>query len=288
MSESTESPARGGEHEARGGPGVAPPTGRPPRRPSGKITIAAVALGALIVGGTGLGLALTAGASTPGPAPSGCGGSQPRLTVQGTGQAGGTPDLLTAVFGFSTIAASSQAALNQNNGEVNQALLALSGNGVAKADVQTTNLTISPQYVYPKGVPTLTGYQVTNTLSAKLRDMQKAGGALDAVVNATGNAATINSLTVSFANPAHVEDEARVQAVHQAVSHAAAMAAASGRRLGSVCSLTDNTQPSVFAPGVGYAASAGSDAAQSTAVPVEPGSQNETDQVTMVYALTQR
>jgi uncharacterized protein YggE len=256
-------------------------------RPGGRTTVAAVAVGALVIGGTGLGLALSAGASTPAPAPAGCGSSQPHLTVQGTGQADGTPDLLTAVFGFTSIAGTSAAALSQNNTEVNQALLALSGHSVTPADVQTTGLTLAPQYVYPKGVPTLTGYQVTNTVTAKLRVLKTAGDAIDAVVNATGNAATVNSLNFSFADPTGVEDRARVEAVHQAVSHAGAMAAASGRKLGSVCSLTDTTQPSVFthdSAGVAYGAQ--SNAVSS--VPVEPGSQTQTDQVTMVYALTTR
>jgi uncharacterized protein len=257
------------------------------RRPGFRTTVALLAVGALLVGGTGLALALNAGATTPATTTAGCSSSQPRLTVQGTGQADGTPDVLTAVFGFSSMAATSAAALSQNNAEVNQALLALAGNRVAKADVQTTGLTLAPQYVYPNGEPPrLTGYQVTNTVTAKLRDMKTAGDAIDAVVNATGNAATINSLNFSFANPAQVEDQARRQAVHQAVAHAGAMAAAAGRRLGAVCSLTDNTQPSLLAPypGAGFASSN----SQSAAVPVEPGSQTESDQVTMVYALTSR
>lgn len=255
--------------------------------PGFRTTVVALAVGALLVGGAGLGLALTASASTSvAPSSAGCGSSQPRLTVQGTGQAEGTPDLLTAVFGFTSTAGSSAAALNQNNAQVNQALLALASNGVSQADVQTTGLTLAPQYVYPKGVPTLTGYLVTNTVTASLRDTKKAGDAIDAVVNATGNAATINSLTFSFANPAQVEDKARAKAVHQAVAHAGAMAAAAGRRLGAVCSLTDNTQPQLYEP---YA-SAGLSAAspQATPVPVEAGSQTETDQVTMVYALRSR
>jgi uncharacterized protein YggE len=246
-----------------------------------------VALGGLLVGATGLGLALSAGATTPATGRAGCGSSQPRLTVQGTGQADGTPDVLTAVFGFSSTAATSASALSQNNAEVNQALLALEGNGVTKTDVHTTGLTLAPQYVYPNGEPPrLTGYQVTNTVTAKLRDMTKAGNAIDAVVNATGNAATINSLSFSFDNPALVEDQARQQAVHQAVAHAGAMAAAAGRRLGPVCSLTDNTQPSLLQPydSAGFAASAN----QASAVPLEPGSQTQSDQVTMVYALRSR
>jgi hypothetical protein len=256
-------------------------------RPGGRTTVAALALGALVVGGTGLGLALSAGASTPATTPAGCGSSQPRLTVQGTGQADGKPDLLTAVFGFTTSASSSAAALSQNNAQVNQALLALSGKGVKPADVQTTGLTLAPQYVYPKGVQTLSGYQVTNTVAAKLRDTTTAGDAIDAVVNATGNAATINSLAFSFADPSQVEDRARQLAVHQAVSHAGAMAAAAGRRLGAVCSLTDNTQPALFAPNFDQAGVAASSAGAGS-VPLQPGSQTESDQVTMVYALTSR
>jgi hypothetical protein len=245
--------------------------------------VAAVAVGALVVGGTGLGLALNAGATTPAATPAGCNSSQPRLTVQGSGQADGTPDVLTAVFGFSSTAASATAALSQNNADVNQALLALSAKGVAQTDVQTTGLTLAPQYVYPNGVPRRTGFAATNTVTATLRDTKTAGDAIDAVVNATGDAATINSLSFSFANPAHVEDQARSHAVHQAVAHAAAMAAAAGRRLGPVCSLTDNTQPSLLQPDAsrGFAAEANG----ATAVPLEPGSQTETDQVTMVYAL---
>jgi hypothetical protein len=206
--------------------------------------------------------------------------------VQGTGQSHGTPDVLTAVFGFSSSAPSATAALSQNNADVNQVLLALSGKGLAQSDVQTTGLTLAPQYAYPHGVQTRTGFAATNTVTATLRDIKTAGDSIDAVVNAAGDAATINSLTFSFANPAQVEDQARSQAVHQAVAHAAAMAAAAGRRLGPVCSLTDNTQPSLLEPfaSAGYAASTN----QAAAVPLEPGSQAESDQVTMVYALQRR
>jgi len=248
-----------------------------------RLVVAVVAVGALVVGGAGLGLALSAGATTP--ATAGCISSQPRLTVQGTGQAEGTPDVLTAVFGFSSSAPSATAALSQNNAEVNQALHALTGKGVAQSDMQTTGLTLVPQYVYPNGVPTRNGFAATSTVTATLRDTNTAGDAIDAVVNATGDAASINSLTFSFANPAQVEDQARGRGVHQAVAHAAAMAEAAGRRLGPVCSLTDNTQPTLLEP---YPSAGFASGSRAASVPVEPGSQTETDQVTMVYALRSR
>ena len=76
---------------------------------------------------------------------------------------------------------------------------------------------------------------------------------------------------------------AQRSAVHQAVGHAQAMAAAAGRRLGAVCSLTDNTQPSNSPPqafGDNAATSRGA-----AGVPLEPGTQLESDRVTMVYVL---
>jgi uncharacterized protein len=278
------------DEENRDGPPSAPTDAgaqRAHRRP-GRVAGVSVAVGALVIGGAGLGLALSdAGAAAPAgtPVATGCGSPGSRLTVQGTGQASAAPDVLTAAFGFGTTASSSTAALSQNNAEVNQALQALSANGVASSDVQTTGLTLAAQYVYPQGgVPRLTGYTVTNTVTATLRDVSTAGAAIDAVVGALGNAVQINGLTFSFANPAHVEDEARTNAVHQAVAHAGAMAAAAGRRLGPVCSLTDDTQPDFVSPNLDLGfAQAG--AAKGAAVPVEPGMQSETDQVTLVYAL---
>ena len=248
------------------------------------IVVAMVVLAAVLLGGAGLGLALTGAGAGAAPTPAGCGGSNPKLTVEGTGQAFGTPDVLHAVFGFSTTAGTTSEALGQNNAKVTQAVTALGANGVTARDVQTTGLSLQAQYVYPHGVPTLTGYTATNTITATLRNTATAGAAIDAVVNATGDAVQIDSLTFSFGNPTTVEDQARADAVHQAVSHAHAMATASGRTLGTVCSLTDNTQPTGPYP------NAGPDFAQNAAgsaspVPIEPGTQTETDQVTLVYAL---
>ena len=246
-----------------------------------------VALGAVLLGAAGLAVALTGvAAATPAaaPTPASCAPSAPHLTVEGTGQGSGTPDVLSAVFGFSTTASSSAAALSQNNAKVALALQALTANGVARRDTQTTGLNLSAQYAYPHGVPTLTGYQATETITATLRKASTEGTAIDDVVNATGDAAQVNSLTFSFGNPAVVQDKARMAAVHQAVAHAEAMAAAAGRRLGPVCSLTDNTQPTgpQYGQGLNDAALPASGA---TALPLEPGTQVESDQVTMVYGL---
>jgi len=254
------------------------------REGSWRRRVMVVALGAVLLGAIGLAMALPGAAAATTVAPASCASSAPHLTVEGSGQGSGTPDVLSAVFGFSTTASSSAAALSQNNAKVALALQALTANGVAERDTQTTGLNLAAQYASPHGVPTLTGYQATETITATLRTPSTEGTAIDAVVNATGNAAQVNSLTFSFGDPAVVQDKARTAAVHQAVAHAEAMAAAAGRKLGPVCSLTDNTQPTGLEEGLGF----GNDAlpaSGATALPLEPGTQIESDEVTMVYAL---
>jgi uncharacterized protein len=251
---------------------------------AGAVLLGAVLLGTVLLGVAAFGVNLASGAAATPVAPGSCTSSAPHLTVEGTGQGSGTPDVLSAVFGFSTTASSSAAALSQNNAKVALALQALTANDVAARDTQTTGLNLSAQYAYPHGVPTLTGYQATETITATLRKPSTEGTAIDDVVSATGDAAQVNSLTFSFGNPALVQDKARTAAVHQAVAHAEAMAAAAGRRLGPVCSLTDNTQPTGVQSNQGFGDAALPESG-TTALPLEPGTQVESDEVTMVYAL---
>jgi hypothetical protein len=85
-------------------------------------------------------------------------------------------------------------------------------------------------------------------------------------------------------DPRKIEDTARTDAVHQAVSHARSMAQAAGERLGPVCSLSDNSSSNYLPPGYGAERIASSAA---SAVPLQPGTQQESAQITLVYALQQ-
>jgi uncharacterized protein len=243
-------------------------------------------LAALAVVTSAVVLGATACASTPShaadPSPS-CGGSGPKLTVQGTGLATGTPNLLTAQVGISVTDGSATAALADDDNRAATVTGLLTKGGVAPADVQTSDVSISPQY---DDHGDITGYQVSNTLTAKLRNFADAGSLIDAIAGAAGNAIRLDSLTFSVEDTRALEDQARSDAVHQGVSHAQSMALAAGERLGPVCSLTDNSQTNSYQPyqfGLGQASAAGPDNA--AALPLEPGSQQESDQVTMVYEL---
>jgi len=233
---------------------------------------------ALAVGGVALGLSASGQAAT---APGSCGGSAPKLTVQGTGEASATPDLLTLSIGIDVTDGSAQAALADDNAKAAAVTGALEHGGVADKDIQTTDVSIQPHYSL---TGTITGYEMTNTLTAKLRTFSTSGAVVDAVTAAAGNAARIDSLTFSIEDPRVIEDRARTDAVHQAVSHARSMASAAGQHLGPVCSLTDDTSSGISANlREGFASSV---AAVPSMVPLQAGTQQISAQITLIYEIT--
>lgn len=241
---------------------------------------ASALLVALAASGAALGL-FASSDSQPGAA-SACQSAAPKLTVQGTGNATGTPNLLTISVGIDVTAPSAQASLVDDNSKATAVTTALKQGGILDKDVQTSDLSINPNY---NSNGTITGYQVTNTLTAKLHDFSSAGSVIDAIAGAVGNAIRVNSLTFSVEDPRAIENQARNQAVHEAVSHAKSMAQAAGERLGPICSLSDQTPVQRSPVENGFGTAAGASSFPAPAVPLESGTQESSAQVSIVYSL---
>ncbi len=250
---------------------------------------AGVAMGALFLLALAALLVATLGSGTApraaGAPPPGCGAGSPRLTVTGSGLATGTPDLLTLTLSVDVVDGTAQAALADDNGRTAAVIGALRTGGVPASGIQTTGLSILPDYTFEHGTNVLTGYSVDNSVVARLTDFTTAGSVIDAAAGAGGNAVQITSLTFSMADQRPLQDRARTDAVHQAVAHAAAMAAGAGERLGQVCSLTDQSQVPSGLNSVGGTYAASPDQAQAS-VPLQAGTQQATAQVTLVYSLS--
>jgi uncharacterized protein len=257
-------------------------TGR--RRPSWLPLLVVVGVAAaVILGGVALGVAAGTSGATAGPRAS-CGAGSPKLTVHGSGEATATPDLLTVVVQVTAAEPTAAMALATDNTKATAVVAALRSGGAQSKDIQTSDLSLQPQFSYPKGIPTVSGYQVVNAITATLHDIARSGAVIDDVVGAAGNAAQIQSLSFSTSDTAVVEAQARARATTEAVVHARALAHAAGRSLGPVCSLTDQSQVAVTdqeSRGLTFAAGA----ADAPEVPIESGSQTQTVQVSLVYAL---
>lgn len=238
-----------------------------------------VAIGTVVLAATAF---TSAGASTTTPSP--CAGDSPKLTVQGTGKATGTPDIATVDVDVSTVGPTAQAALQDNDQRTAAVVTAFTAGGVASSDIQTTNVSVQPNYAQSPttGVQTITGYQVDDTVTATIHNISTAGATLDAVSAAAGDAGQINSVSFSVQDTRSLEDHARTDAVQQAVSHAQAMAAWAGSTLGPVCSVTDSAPAPEPVP---LETRAGAAAQGAPSVPLQPGTQEVDAQVTVVYAL---
>ncbi|MBV9821015.1 MAG: SIMPL domain-containing protein, partial [Actinobacteria bacterium] len=180
----------------------------------------------------------------------------------------------------STQGSSAKAALDANNGKANVLLDLLRRTGVADRELRTSQLTINP--VYDDKSSTVTGYQVENTVQATLHDLSKAGALLDAAVGTVGNAVRIQQIAFSVGDDTALRAQARARAVAQAREQAGQLAQAAGVSLGAVRSLTevvDGGSPVTY----DMRAAAG---ASTASVPVQPGQQEVTVAVDLVYEIS--
>ena len=204
------------------------------------------------------------------------------ITVTGTGTVKGTPDTLRLDMGVEVTEPSVDVALDKANAVAQRVHDALRKAGVKAEDLQTTGLNISPTYDYPPagGSPVLRGYTVNESVSATLRDIDKAGGAISAAVSAGGNDARVNGISLALEGTGSLLTDARTRAVEDAKAKAEAYAEAVGRDLGPLVSISEQVStPSPIAYG-----RENMDTAAQSAVPIELGSQAVAVTVTAVYA----
>ena len=227
-----------------------------------------------------LGLAAVALAGCSGgsePAASTSAGSTAGITTRGLGTVTRTPDTVTIVIGVQTRAQSAKAALDANTDKATALINVLKSKGVAPADLQTSELSVNPTSDSATG--RITGYEVTNQVTAKLHDIGAAGGLIDAAGEAAGDAVRLQQLSFSIADDSAARAQARANAVRQAQAHAKQMADGAGVRLGKIRSITEVP---VSPPGP-----LGRDAAAAAPVPIEAGTQQLTVMVEVVYAIDQ-
>ena len=101
-----------------------------------------------------------------------------RITVTGTGKVSGVPNQLSLSMGVQTSAGSMATALRQANAAARSVAAVLHRGGVAAADIQTSGLSIYPDYSSSSGVPS--GYQVSEELTITLRRLSVAGSQISA------------------------------------------------------------------------------------------------------------
>ncbi|WP_182346481.1 SIMPL domain-containing protein [Tomitella gaofuii] len=212
--------------------------------------------------------------SSPDTAPSAASDAAPGISTQATGTVSGTPDTVTVVLAVQTQAASANAALTDNADKANAVIDLLKGKGIAAEDIKTSNLNLHPQHGPDQQI---TGYQVTNAVTSTVHDISKAGPLIDAAAGAAGDAIRVRQTSFSISDDSDLRAQARAEAVTQAQDQAKQIAEAAGVELGGVRSIAEVAAQSGPPQPLGLADRA------AAATPVEPGSQDVTVKVDVVY-----
>lgn len=160
------------------------------------------------------------------------------LSVSARADASRTPDVATLSTGVVTQASDANAALKANSAQMAKVVATIRAAGVAERDVQTSGISIQPQYRYAENQPpAITGYQASNTVNVKLRDVAKMGKVLDALVASGAN--QINGPSFGIDNAEPLYDQARVEALRRARDRADTYAKALDLRVRRIVSISE-------------------------------------------------
>jgi uncharacterized protein YggE len=184
-------------------------------------------------------LTLSAALALPLAAPVLAEGGVATITVTGTGTVQAVPDMATLTLGVTTQGDTAAVALAANSEAVAAVIARLTASGVEARDMQTSNLSINPNWTSfdSSSSPTISGYVATNMLTVRVRVLEGLGDVLDAAVADGAN--TLNGLTFGMAAPEPALNEARKAAVADARAKAELLVAAAGQNLGRVVTITE-------------------------------------------------
>lgn len=164
------------------------------------------------------------------------------ISVSGEAQMSVAPDLAQIDAGVSTEAKTAREASEANNTTMGKVLLALKGAGIDEKDFQTSRLSLQPQYAPNRNGPNaIVGYQASNRVTIKLRDVTKVASTIDTLVGAGAN--NIGGINFMVSAASKLLDDAREQAIADARRKAEIYAKAAGVTLGAPISISEEGAP---------------------------------------------
>jgi uncharacterized protein YggE len=198
------------------------------------------------------------------------------VSVSGEAAVSAAPDSAALRIGVSTQAASAREASNANAQKTMAVLAALKDAGVAEKDIQTAWLSLQPQYETARpGAPRVAGFQASNQLHVKVRDLKALAGVLDRAIAA--GVTEVAGIEFVISEQSKLLDQAREQAIANARRKAELYVKAAGGRVGQVIAIAEDAAVPSPRPMAMRAAA--------IATPVVPGEQTLHVNVSVTYAL---
>jgi uncharacterized protein len=204
------------------------------------------------------------------------------ISVSGMGRVIVSPDVADLRLGVSVTRKTVKEARTVAAEQMAKIIAALKKLGIADKDLQTTGLSLQPNYTYPNGgTPTLSGYTLSNAVSVTVRDLNKLGDAIDDGLAA--GATTLDGVAFRVDDPAKAQDEARKQAMAQAKAKAQTLASGAGVSIKGVASINETS--AALPPPIYYAGDKLGAAVRDAATPIQVGTNDVMVTITVEYLI---
>jgi uncharacterized protein YggE len=159
------------------------------------------------------------------------------ITVSGEGQGGIVPDLAILSGGVTSAGKTAREASEANAKAMTAVMAAIKAGGVAEQDVQTSRLSLQPVRDPNRNELRIVGFQATNQVTIKIRDMAKISDVIDRLISAGAN--DISGINFVVSSPSKALDSAREAAIADARRKAEIYAQAANVKLGAAVSITE-------------------------------------------------
>lgn len=214
---------------------------------------------------------------------------QEGIWVSGSGEITVTPDIAILWLGIVAQETSVAQAQSEASEAMSKVMKALTDSGITLKDIQTGSFSISQRTKWDDQtqMETVTGYQVTNMVTVKIRDTGKVGTIIDSVVQAGGDLIRINSISFSVEDPSSYYQQAREKAMTDAKSKAQQLASLAWVTLGKPTYVAEGVQSS---PVYNSYQSGGMAVPAPTIIvtpPISPGETKITLNVQVAYSVSQ-
>ena len=209
---------------------------------------------------------------------------QHTIAVTGVGKVVATPDVADLRLGVTSTRPTVKAARAAAADSMTKVIAALKALGIADKDIQTAGLSLQPTYDYSANAnpPRITGYTFSNGVAVTVRDLDKLGDAIDNALAA--GATSLDSVAFRVDDPAKAQQQARIDAMHQARANADTLAAAAGVSITGVASISETSSQAPYPIYYGTASGAAAPSKDAT-TPIQTGTTDVTITVSVVYLI---
>jgi len=204
---------------------------------------------------------------------------QRTVTVSAAGQVSAEPDLARISTGIVTEGKAARDALARNSETMKALIAGLKSSGIEAKDIQTSSFHVEPRYTSPREgqAAAIDGYRVVNQVQVTARNLAKLGEVLDALVGLGAN--QMGGLAFEVSKAESLKDEARKEAMANALRRAKLLASAGGAEVGEVIAISEDVSDGGPRP------LAMAHTAMAEAVPIERGTETLVARVTVTWAL---